>query len=57
MICKLFVVGAGGHCRVFISIFNNMKNYEIVGIADRDRKFFGEIILGTSIKYWWDKLE
>ena len=54
MVKKSIIVGAGGHCRVILSILKFYNDYEAVGIADRNNHFFGEIINDLSIKYTWN---
>ena len=54
MVKKAIIVGAGGHCRVLLSILKSYNDFEIVAIADRSNQFFGEVINDLSIKYTWD---
>lgn len=53
----ILVVGAGGHCRVVLSILNHYKEFNVIGIADRDNKNFGEEILGAQVQYTWDDVQ
>jgi len=54
MLKKAIIVGAGGHCRVLLSILKFYNDFEIVAIADRSNQFFGEVINDLSIQYTWD---
>jgi len=51
---NILVVGAGGHCRVILSILDLYEKYNIIGIADREEKKIGEKILSSEIKYTWN---
>jgi sugar O-acyltransferase (sialic acid O-acetyltransferase NeuD family) len=53
---KIVLVGGGGHCKVVSSIILENNNYEIVGIADVERKL-GTEINGIKINYTDDQLE
>ena len=53
----ILVIGAGGHCRVVLSILSYYKELNVVGIADKDSKSFGEEILSTQVKYTWDDFQ
>ena len=53
----ILVVGAGGHCRVVLSILNHYEELNAIGIADRDNENFGEEILGTQVQYTWDDVQ
>ena len=53
MVNDVLIVGAGGHCRVVLSILHSYKNFNVIGIADRDSLNFGEEISGSVIKYSW----
>lgn len=57
MVNKLIVVGAGGHCRVILSILKYYKKFNVVGIADRDSNNKGEEISGSIIKYSWSNFK
>lgn len=54
MVNNVIVVGAGGQCRVVLSILRYYKNFNVIGIADRDPQNIGEEILGKTIKYSWN---
>jgi len=54
MVNNVLVVGAGGHCRILLSILGYNKSFKVIGIADRDSRNFGEEILGSTVKYSWD---
>lgn len=54
---KLLVIGAGGHCRVVLSILEYYDNFEVIGIADRGQGNIGEEISGNSIVCSWNDLE
>lgn len=51
---NVIVVGAGGHCRVVLSVLRSSRNFNVIGIADRDSKNIGEEISGSVIKYSWN---
>ncbi len=53
MVNDLIVVGAGGHCRVVLSILKYYKEFNVKGIADRDPGTKGEEISGSIIEYSW----
>lgn len=53
MVNDILIVGAGGFCRVVLSILHSYKNFNVIGIADRDSKNIGEEISGSVIKYSW----
>ncbi len=53
----ILVVGAGGHCRVVLSILSHYEEINVIGIADRDRKNLGEEILGIQVQYTWDDFQ
>jgi UDP-perosamine 4-acetyltransferase len=57
MINDIVVIGAGGHCRVILSVIKYRKDLNVVGIADRDPSTRGEEISGSAIKYTMDELE
>ena len=54
MTSDILVVGAGGHCRVVLSILFHYKEFNIIGIADRNNESIGEEILGIKVKYSWN---
>lgn len=54
MVNDVIIIGAGGHCRVVLSILHSYKNFNVIGIADRDSKNIGEEISGSVIKYSWN---
>ena len=54
---NIIVVGAGGHCRVVLSILSHYEEINVIGIADRDRKNLGEEILGIQVQYTWDDFQ
>lgn len=54
MVDNVIVVGAGGQCRVVLSILRYYKNFNVIGIADRSSKNIGEEISGKIIKYSWN---
>ncbi|MBH30542.1 MAG: hypothetical protein CMG71_00955 [Candidatus Marinimicrobia bacterium] len=54
---NILVVGAGGHCRVVLSIISHYKSLDVVGIADRKKGNTSEQILGTEVKYSWDDFQ
>lgn len=51
MVDDIVVVGAGGHCRVVLSILQYYEQYNVIGIADKDLENKGEEILGTVIQF------
>ena len=53
----ILVIGAGGHCRVVLSILSYYKELNVIGIADRDSKNLGEDILGIQVQYTWDDFQ
>lgn len=53
MVKPIIVVGAGGHCRVVLSILAYYKEFRVVGIADRNLDYKGEKICGSIIQYSW----
>ena len=53
----IFVVGAGGHCRVILSLLSYYEGFNVIGIADRDKEHLGERILGKEIKYTWNDFQ
>ncbi len=53
----ILVVGAGGHCRVVLSILSHYKELNVVGIADKNSKSLGEEILGIQVQYTWDDFQ
>ncbi len=57
MVDRVIVVGAGGHCRVALSILRNDARFEVAGIADRDAASLGEEISGSTVRYTWDDFE
>ena len=57
MVKNIVVVGAGGHCRIVLSILRHSENFKVVGIADRSSDTIGEEILGSRIEYTWDDFE
>lgn len=50
---KVFVVGASGHAKVVIDIFEKEGKFEIVGLIDlaknKGNNFFGYQILGSEV--------
>lgn len=54
MVNEVLIIGAGGHCRVVLSILRFYRNFNVIGIADRDSKNIGEEISGSVIKYLWN---
>ena len=57
MVENIIVVGAGGQCRVVLSILRYYKNFNVIGIADRNSKNIGEQISGKIIKYSWNNFK
>ena len=55
MVERAVVVGAGGHCRVVLSILK-FYEYDIIGIADRDNSSFREEISGVEVNCTWKDL-
>ena len=53
----IIVVGAGGHCRVLLSILLHYEEYNVVGIADRDKNSLGEKILDAYVQFTWDDFQ
>tara|TARA_B100000315_G_C14444393_1_gene526141 strand:- start:40 stop:672 length:633 start_codon:yes stop_codon:yes gene_type:complete len=53
----ILVIGAGGHCRVVLSIISHYKYLNVVGIADRKKENMGEKILGHEVKYSWEDFQ
>lgn len=49
---KIVLIGAGGHCKVIIDIINYNKEFEIVGIVDKENnkkeKILGIPVIGTD---------
>ena len=46
---ELVIIGAGGHSKVIIDIFERMGKYRIVGLTDRtDEEVLGYPVLGTD---------
>ena len=56
MVEKAVIVGAGGHCRVILSVLKHFKNYQVIGVADRDASTFGEVIGENYINCTWEDL-
>jgi UDP-perosamine 4-acetyltransferase len=54
MVENIIVVGAGGHCKVILSVLRYYKKYSVIGIADRDSSSKGEEISGSIIKFSWN---
>jgi len=48
---KILLVGAGGHCKVVISIILKNDNYEIYGISDEKKSLHGQKILDYNISF------
>ena len=46
---KALIIGAGGQCRVVISILNDIDQYEVMGILDSSYSNDGELIMGYSV--------
>lgn len=55
MVDNIIVFGAGGHSRVVLSILRSCKNFNVIGIADRDSNNIGEEISGSIIEYSWNE--
>lgn len=53
MVNNIIVIGAGGHCRVILSILRYYKRFNVIGIADRNLSNKGQEISGSIIKYSW----
>jgi len=54
MVNNLIVVGAGGHCRVILSVLKYYENFSVMGIADRTSQTKGEKISDCVIQYSWN---
>lgn len=48
---KILLVGAGGHCKVIISIIKKNDNFEIYGISDEKETLLGQKILDYTISF------
>lgn len=57
MVKDIVVIGAGGHCRVLLSILKYHAEFNVAGIVDRDAAAKGEEISGSVIKYSMEELE
>ena len=53
----ILVIGAGGHARTILSILSYYENFNVIGIVDRNRDFFGETIGSSIIKHEYNDLK
>jgi len=53
----IVIFGAGGHCRVILSILSYYEEFKVIGIADRGPENIGEEIAGGVIKYTWNDFD
>lgn len=57
MAVDIVVVGAGGHCRVVLSILLHYEQYRVTGIVDKYPENKGEKILGSIIQFTVEDLK
>jgi len=53
----IVIFGAGGHCRVVLSMLSYYEEFKVIGIADRCRENIGQEIAGGVIKYAWNDFD
>jgi UDP-N-acetylbacillosamine N-acetyltransferase len=46
---KAIIIGAGGHCRVILSLLAACGIHEVLGIVDRENTYTEEVIMGVRV--------
>jgi UDP-N-acetylbacillosamine N-acetyltransferase len=46
---QAIVIGAGGHCRVLLSLLAACGTHDVLGIADNSEPIVGEVIMGAKV--------